>query len=113
MNQVKSLFGLLLIVVVALLAWKIAPVYYAKYQFEDYLDQQAKVESYTPHSEEMIAETIAKRAQELGIPLTAGDIKVQRTGTDLTVQADYTVTIDVPLRPFEMSFHIATQNRKI
>lgn len=113
MGKLKSIFGLLLVVVVAVLAWKIAPVYYAKYQFEDFLDTQSKVESYTPHSEEMIAETFARRAQELGIPLTASEIKVQRNGNELSVQADYSVTIDVPIHPFEMTFHVTTQNRRI
>jgi hypothetical protein len=113
MSQLKSIFGLLVVIAVVVLIWKLAPAYYAKYQFEDYIEQQAKVESYTQHTEEMIAETLSRRAQELGIPLNPSDIKVKRNGSELTVEADYTVTIDVPIRPFEMSFHVATQNRRI
>jgi len=113
MGKVKSLFGLAVIIVLVFLAWKIAPVYYANYQFEDYLDTQAKVESYSQHTEFDIATTFAKRAQELGIPLTASQIKVARVGNELTIEADYAVTIDVPIHPFDLNFHVATKNRRI
>ena len=113
MNKLKSLIGLVVLVVMIFLGFKVAPVYYANYQFEDYLDTQSKVESYSQHSETDIAATFAKRAQELGIPLTANQIKVTKVGNDLTIEADYAVTIDVPIHPFDLNFHVATKNRRI
>ncbi len=113
MKQLRSLFGVAVVVVAMYLAWKVMPAYYANYQFQEFVESQARIESYGQHSEPEIAEIYAKKAAEFDIPLTASQIHVQRMGTELTVDSQYDVHIDVPIHPFDLHFTASTKNRRI
>ena len=113
MKQLKSLFGIAVVVIAFYLLYKVMPAYYTNFEFQDFVENQARIESYSPHTEAEIAEVFAKKAADLEIPLTANDIHVQRAGSDLTVSADYDVHIDVPIHPFDLHFNASTKNKKI
>jgi hypothetical protein len=113
MKQLRSLIGLAVVVIAMYLAWKVMPAYYANYEFQEFVESQARIESYSQHTEPEIAEVYAKKAAELEIPLTANQIHVQRMGTELTVNSEYDVHIDVPVHPFDIHFKAETKNRRI
>jgi len=113
MKLVKTFIGLAVLIGMIMVAWKAMPPYYANYQLQDYVERQAPIESYTTHSEQDIADIMAKKAAELEIPLKAENFKVQRIGNDLTISADYTVTVDMPIYPFDLHFTVSTKNKKL
>ncbi len=113
MRQIKSLVGVLIVVAGMYLAWKVFPIYYANFEFQDFVDEQARIESYSNHTEPEIAEVMAKKARDLDIPLTADQVKVQKQGTDLTINTEYTVRVDVPVYPFDLHFNVGTKNHRI
>src|SRR3569833_801256 len=103
MLLLRSLFGVAVVVIAMYLAWKVMPAYYANYEFQEYVESQARIESYNQLTEPEIAEIYAKKAAELEIPLTA-QIHVQRMGTELTVDSQYDVHIDIPVHPSDLHF---------
>ena len=113
MKQLKSLLGIVVVVVAIYLLWKVMPAYYTNFEFQDFVESQARIESYGQHTEPEIAEIYAKKAADLEIPLTASQIKVQRAGNDLTVSAEYDVHIDIPIHPFDLHFKAETKNKRI
>jgi hypothetical protein len=113
MKQLRALLGLTVVVVGIYLVWKVFPVYYSNYELQDYIERQAVIEAYTQHTEQDIAEVMAKKAAELDIPLKAEQFKVEKAGNDLTITADYSIPIDVPIHPFDMHFTVGTKNKKI
>jgi predicted small integral membrane protein len=113
MKQAKSLIGVAIVLIAMYLVWKVMPAYYANFEFQDYVESQSRIESYSNHSEQEIAEIYAKKAADLEIPLTAAQIHVQRAGNDLTINAEYDVHIDVPVHPFDLHFSASTKNKKI
>jgi hypothetical protein len=113
MKQLKSLFGLVVVVVAIYLLWKVMPAYYTNFEYQDYVESQARIESYGTHTEPEIAEIYAKKAADLDIPLTASQIHVQHLGNDLTISAEYDVHIDVPIHPFDLHFKAETKNKRI
>ena len=113
MKQAKSLFGLALVVIGMYLVWKIMPAYYTNFEFQDFVESQARIESYSTHNEAEIAEVFAKKAADLDIPLTASQIHVQRLGNDLSVSCEYDVHIEVPIHPFDLHFKAETKNKRI
>jgi hypothetical protein len=113
MKQLKSLLGLAVVVVAVYLLWKVMPSYYSNFEFQDYVESQARIESYSTHTEPEIAEIFAKKATDLDIPLTASQIHVQHRGNDLTISAEYDVHIDVPIHPFDLHFKAETKNKMI
>jgi hypothetical protein len=112
MNRLKALFGVVLVAAAFYTAWMLLPPYVSNYQFQDDIQNEALINSYTNKSDQDIRNTLAKKAAEYGIPLAAEQINVLRNGTELSIWTDYTVHVDMPVFPLDLQFHPATKNRR-
>jgi hypothetical protein len=92
---------------------KVAPAYYTYYQFQSDLEQAAITESYTTRSEANIQESVAARGRDYGIPLRLEQIRVRRSGNELSISTEYTIHIDLPIYSFDLKFAPMTKNRRI
>jgi hypothetical protein len=91
----------------------VGPAYYTYYQFQSDLEQAALTESYSSRSEADIQESVAARGRDYGIPLKLDQIRVRRSGNELSISAEYTVHFDFPIYPFDLTFTPATKNRRL
>ena len=107
--------GIGMIVAVIYGAWMVIPPYFANYQFEDDIKNEALHDTYTSKNEDDIRNSVFKQAKDLDIPLTREQIKVQRTGTigqgSIVIDVDYSVRVDLPGYPLDLHFHPTTSNR--
>jgi len=92
---------------------KVAPVYYTYYQFQSDLEQAAMVESYTTRSEADIQQSVATRGRDYGIPLRLEQIRVRRAGNEISISAEYTIHVDLPIHPIDLKFAPSTKNKRI
>jgi YbbR domain-containing protein len=113
MDRLKALIGVLLVVAAFYAAWMLLPPYINNYQFQDDIQNEALINTYSSKTEQDIRNTLAKKAAEYGIPLKAEQINVQRSGAELSIWADYTVHVDLPGFPLDLKFHPATKNKRI
>lgn len=113
MARLKSIIGILVVAVGIYMVWKIAPAYYNNYQFQSYIDDQAKLESYSARTEPDIAAAVAKQANDYDISLTAEQIRVQKTNDGVTIATQYTIHIDIPIHPFDITFTPESKNKRI
>lgn len=113
MKSLRALFGLFVVVAGFYLAWKLIPPYFNNYQFEDEVQNAALMNSYSTRSPEEISSDLAKKAAEYDIPLTPEQINVERNGNELSIWAEYTVHVDLPVFPLDLKFRPATKNRRI
>ncbi|MBI2678723.1 MAG: DUF4845 domain-containing protein [Candidatus Koribacter versatilis] len=114
MKQLKSLIGILVVVAAFYVVWKLMPPYYNQLQFQDAVDAETRASSYSPNkTEQDIRDSIMKKARENDIPVTPEQIKVMRFGTDVSVTVDYTVHVDLLVRPIDLNFHVGSKNKAI
>jgi phenolic acid decarboxylase len=111
----KMVIGISVIALSIFLGTQFVPVYYANYEFEDSIKNEATLQTYTTKPESDIRDSIFKKAQELDIPIVKEDIKVVRVGGvgvgSLNIQAPYTVHLDLPLLPVDLNFDASTHNK--
>ncbi len=113
MKTLKPLLGLAVVIAGFWMAWKLIPPYFANYQLEDFMMQEARFNAYTPKSENDMRETVFKKAQELDIPLTREQINVQRAGNSISIWAEYSVHVDLPYHPLDLRFVPTAKNKGI
>jgi hypothetical protein len=114
MKTIRSLFGIFIVVAAIYAGWKVVPVYITNYQFEEAIDDSARSGAADGRkTEEDIRMAVLQDAQDLKIPLQAEDIKVERNGSDLLISADYTVHVDLPGYPLDLSFHPASNRQSL
>jgi len=113
MTRTKALLTVLFIVVAAYAAWILLPPYINNYEFQDDIQNEALINSYSSKTEMDIRNTLVKKAADYGIPVRPEQIHVQRAGQELSIWADYTVHVELPGLPLDLNFHPATKNKRI
>ena len=117
MATLKLLFGVGLVVAVALVGIKIVPVYFSNYQFEDFIKEEALHSTYSTRTEDDIRDAVIKHARDYDIDLNAKQVHVSRTGSNgngsLTIEADYSVPIDLPGYSTTVEFHPSSKNKGV
>jgi hypothetical protein len=113
----KAAFGIIVMLVVIFVGVSLVPPYWANYQFEDAIKTEALISTNSVKTEDAIRDTVFKRAQDLDIPLVKDDIKVHRVGTQgtgsVSIEAPYTVPVNLPGYPVELHFTPATVNKGV
>jgi hypothetical protein len=117
MNTIKLMLVLGLLGAGVYVCAEIIPPYFANYQFQDTVENEAKLDTYSTKSEDNIRETIFRKAQDLEIPITKDQIKVQRVGAQGTgsvyIGMEYTVHVDLPGYPMDLHFHPESKNKGV
>lgn len=117
MATLKLIFGFALFAALALVGLKVIPPYFANYELEDSIKTEALQATYTMRTEEDIRQTIIKQARNYDIELTPKQVKVTRVGGmgngSLNIEADYSVSIDLPGYSTMLEFHPSTKNKGV
>lgn len=94
---------------------KIVPVYFAKYQLQDSIDTESKfaLTGYPKKTPDDVRQDVYKKALDLGVPAKPEDIQVNMTPTDVEINVDYSVPIDLAVYQWAPQFHLHADNRTI
>lgn len=89
-------FGSLVSVLIAL-----TPIYFDNYQLQRYLRNVTR----HPAADETLRSEILRRARQLDLPVTGGDIQIGHAGGKVQVQMKYAVEMALPLYRVDLHFH--------
>jgi len=117
MATLKLVGGVAIFLVLALVGFKIIPPFFANYELEDSIKTEALQSTYSTRTEEDIRNTIIKTARNYDITLTPKQVRVSRQGGfgngTLTIEATYSVPIELPGYSTTLDFHPSTQNKGV
>lgn len=115
MSTIKLILVLGLLGGLVYVGVEVIPPYFTNYEFQDTLDTEARLGTYSTKGDEVIRDAVFKRAQELELPVTREQIKVQRTGGPGTgtvlIETSYSVHVDLPGYPMDLEFHPQSKNK--
>ncbi len=115
-RTLKLLIALGIVAVGVYVGFQVVPPFFANYQFQDAIQNEAVLQSYSNKSEDEIRETIFKKAQDLNIPIQENQIIVQRLGGGsggLAISAAYTVHLNLPYYPLDLEFRPTSKSAPI
>jgi hypothetical protein len=111
----KLVFGVAVIILAIYLGMEFVPPYYANYEFEDALKNEALFGTNNSTSEDMIRDNVYKKAQQLDIPIAKEAIVVRKIGTmgtgSVSIDAPYTVHLDLIAFPTDLHFDTSSSNK--
>ena len=115
MKTLKVLFAFGLVAVLIYTGWQVVPPFFYNYQFQDALDNEARIDSYTnTRSEDDIKTSIIKKAEDLEIPLTSNQVQVQRLPNNVIyIEANYSVHVNLPGYPLDLQFKATSKNKPL
>ncbi len=113
MRELKSIFGVLLLLVGGFVLYKVVPVYWGNYRLGREVDEQAISLTYTNKNEADIAVILVERAHSFDVEITPEQVKVVRTPSDLSITVEYSVHVDLPFYPLDLKFKDESKNHNV
>jgi hypothetical protein len=117
MGSLKLVAGIFVMVASVYLIAVLAPPFFSNYQFEDAIRTEAQMDTYNTKTEDQIRDAIFKKAQDLDVPVTREQIKVQRSGVtgtgSISIEAPYIVHVSLPGYPMDLNFDPSSRNKGV
>jgi Tfp pilus assembly major pilin PilA len=114
MAKLKAFFWVAVFGILVFLAVKLVPHYVDNYQFQDELNNMARVVTYAQaKTEDNVRADVLHLAQQHELPVKSEQIKVNRTQTGVYIEVNYTVVVPVPGYTFNLKFNPAAGNKMI
>lgn len=107
-GQFGCVVGLLLLVIVVFIAYKMIPVKVKAADLRQTVVDEAK--SAGTHNDDLILHSILKKAQDSGLPVTEDQVKIDRGVSTIKVDVDYTVPVQFPGFTYNWHFHHHAEN---
>lgn len=101
-SSVGCLLMLLILAVALYFGVNVGEAYWRFYEFQDAMRQEVRFAKQI--SDDRIKLHLAAYADTLGLPEEAADITVNRTNSEISVSADYSERVELPLLVREIRF---------
>jgi hypothetical protein len=112
-GRIKTILSILFLIFVIYAGIKIIPVYVNNYELDDYIREQTPYWLTQRARPEVIQKSILDKAQDLGLPISADQVKVVAPGSIVSVNLDYTVPVDLIVYTLQLHFTPSAENRQI
>ena len=114
-SKLNFLITVAILGAMAYIGVKIIPVYVANYEFQDAIEAESRfaLTGYPKKSVEDVRQDVFKKAQDLGLPITADAIRIDMTTGTVAIALDYSVPIDLSVYQFTLDFHPHADNHTI
>lgn len=97
---------LLILGFVGLAGYRIVPAKVASMQLEDFMEELALRQDTSRKQDDFFTKQILARADELRLPVKEEDIKVRKTAKRVVMDVKYTISIDMIVTEFPMTFDL-------
>jgi hypothetical protein len=112
-GRFKAYLSLAFVLFVIFVGIKVIPVYVNNYELNDYIREQTPYWLTQRAHAEFIQKSILNKAQDLGLPVTEDQVKVNAPGSIVTVSIDYTVPVDLLVYTLNLHFTPSAENKQI
>jgi hypothetical protein len=107
-GQFGCLVGLVLLLVAAMIAFKMIPIKVKAAEMRDIVYDESK--SAGQHRDPQIVKAILHKAEQLQLPVTENDIHIERANAQIMVEVHYTVPVEFPGYTYQWNFHHKAEN---
>jgi hypothetical protein len=108
MFGLKTRHVVMLVVLAAavLAAIQIIPIYFQRFQFADFVNQEVKFAVNKRKTAQKVRTEILEEAKNSGVPVKTEDIHITRRGPTFTVEIDYDFPVDLSVYRFQWPSHV-------
>jgi hypothetical protein len=114
-SKLNLIITLLIMGAIVFSGFKVIPVYFANYQFQDALESETRfaLTGYPKKSIDDIRNDVWNKAQDLSIPVRKEDIQVNVNNGSVAISLDYSVPVDLAVYQITLQFHPHADNHTI
>ena len=113
MKYFKPFLGVAILLTFIYLCFELIPPFFKNYQFQDFLDSEARRTSYTTLTEDAIRSEVLREARGDDLPITVEQVHIIRGQNLVQISVDYTVHVDLLFFPQDLHFNASSSNKAI
>ena len=114
-SKANLILTLFVLGIMAFVAIKICPVYFANYEFQDSIESESRfaLTGYPKKTPDDVRNDVWSKAKDLGIPTQKDAIKIAMDSGSVEIGVEYSVPIDLAVYQFTLQFHPHADNHTI
>ena len=109
-ERISPFIGLTLVGVGIYLGYMLLPPYFNNWQFQDSVENEARLDTYNTKPEQDIRNDVMKAARENNVPITDDMLSVVRSTYGVAISANYVVHVSLPGYPVDLKFNATSKN---
>ena len=109
----KALLWTAVLLYLGYVAVKTLPAYVANYELVDKMQEQARFGVVNRYSEDKLRDIIYKEVQNLDIPATREQIRIEASPQIVKISLDYKVPVDLLVYNTELHFTPSSENKSL
>lgn len=103
--------GCLVLAALIFFAILFAPIYVRNLKLQNYVDGLTQNVGSERQADEILRERVLEKARQLGLPVTADNVRIYRTGDGVRIDVQYAVTVSAPLYRVNIHFYPGAGSR--
>jgi len=112
-SRFKAILWAFVLLALAFVAYKLVPIYTAKYQLQDKMTTTARFATVNRRSDEQIRDEVFKEVQNLDIPARREDIRIENNSSFVRISLEYTVPVDFLIFQTELHIDLTAENHAL
>ena len=105
MAKLRAMILVLLVVVLAIMAYRLIPVYVDAFNFRDAMRTQAKFAAVDGKSPDAVREDLLRKARELDLPIEREQIEISKGPEGTVIATHFTVPVDLSFLVHDVEFN--------
>lgn len=111
--RLKAVIWLLIFGGCVYVGFKAVPVYFANYELQDKMETEARFAVVNRRSADEVRDIVFREAQARDIPVARENIKVESNERGVRISVNYTVTLDLRVYQWQLSFNPRADSRTL
>jgi hypothetical protein len=112
-GNLTAIIFTLILASLGFVALKVVPCLFNEYQFQDGIQDIARYASAMHQDPGKVREAVLKEAEKDDVPITTKDVKIEGTGGNFRISAEYSVTVDLKVYQWILDFHPSVSNNSL
>ena len=102
-GQFGCLVGIILLLIGVFIAYKMIPIKVKAAEIRQIAEDESR--SAGQHKDQQIMDTILRKAQDNGLPITADNVRIERRSQQIQIDIEYDVPVEFPGYTYNWHFH--------
>lgn len=108
--NLKAIIWTVILVAFIYVMAMVLPVLINEYQFQDGIQNIARFATVNRKTNEQLQKAVVDEAQKEDLPVEIEDVKIVSNGRTITINVDYSVTVDLKVYQLTLNFHPTASN---
>lgn len=110
-TRLRQVAGVAVLAILAILGIRLIPIYLHNQELQQFVEDVTHRAATPTSSDDVLRSWVLAKAADLGLPVVAGNVQIQRSAGSVHIEVRYTVRVDLPLYTVDLHFYPGAGSR--